>query len=247
MGNLLDSVQFISYVLKDLIVPLMTVTMVLVSILIGWKKGIFEIKRKPEKDEPGTIVQGDGNVIYVTPSQLQSLAYDATKFNDYHHQSISQSRISFWFSLIFATVGFLIIATSIFTYSDKTGYLGIVAGTIIDAVSALFFVQSNKARQLMSEFFDRLRQDRKLEESLKLSDSIDDKFLRNAVKTKLSLFFSGLEDSHNIASEIIRLAKGGSPQGEVKPEVPHQSHDKSNLGEPALAGEINLPSASRNS
>ena len=62
----------------------------------------------------------------------------------------------------------------------------------------------------MADFFDRLRQDRKLEESLKLCDSIDNEFLRNAVRVKLSLFFSGLEDSYNIATEIIRLGSNGT-------------------------------------
>ena len=78
------------------------------------------------------------------PSELQErLTYDVNKFDEYHQQSISQSRISFWFSLFFASIGFTIIATSVFTYSEKAGYLGIVAGTIIDVVSALFFCQSN--------------------------------------------------------------------------------------------------------
>jgi hypothetical protein len=35
-------------------------------------------------------------------------------------------------------------------------------------VSALFFVQSNRARNLMTAFFDKLRQDRSLEEALRL-------------------------------------------------------------------------------
>ena len=92
---------------------------------------------------------------------------------EYHAQGLSQSRISFWFSLVFASLGFAIIAFSIVLFTQQSGdtwsgagkpLFALVAGTIIDAVSALFFVQSNKARQLMTEFFDKLRTDRKLNE-----------------------------------------------------------------------------------
>ena len=89
---------------------------------------------------------------------------------EYHAQGLSQSRVSFWFSLVFASLGFAIIALSVGIFLQRVdnpnvGWLEtagkpvftLVAGTVIDAVSALFFVQSNKARQLMTEFFDKLR------------------------------------------------------------------------------------------
>ena len=207
---MINQLEYFSYIFKNLVVPIFTVIMLIFTFWIAWKKGLLSEKKKTheEIEKKATFIRGEGNVINITPSEMQKLAYDPDKFDEYHQQSIGQARISFWFSLIFASVGFLIIATSIFTYSDKTGYIGIIAGTIIDAVSALFFMQSNKARILMSEFFDKLRQDRKLEESLNLCQSIDDEFLRNALKVKLSLFFSGLEDSYNTASEIIRIGKG---------------------------------------
>jgi hypothetical protein len=200
--------KLISMLLRDIILPIFAILLAGVSVVIGYKKGLLEIKIKHPEDKIPKIT-GNGNVINIAAaSKTQGMAYfDPQKFDEYHQQSISQCRISFWFSLIFASIGFLLIATSVISYSDKTGYLGIVAGTIIDAVSALFFVQSNKARQLMSEFFDRLRHDRKLEESLNLCNSIDDWFFRNSVKVKLSLYFSGLDDSSNIASEIIALGK----------------------------------------
>jgi hypothetical protein len=60
----------------------------------------------------------------------------------------------------------------------------------IDAVAALFFVQSNKARQLMTEFFDKLRTDRRLDESLKLADAISDPFVASRLKALLALHFA---------------------------------------------------------
>ena len=106
---------------------------------------------------------------------------------EYHAQGLSQSRVSFWFSLTFASLGFAIIALSVGLFLQRidnpsAGWLDtagkpiftLVAGTVIDAVSALFFVQSNKARQLMTEFFDKLRVDRKLDEALRLMTEIPD-------------------------------------------------------------------------
>ena len=89
---------------------------------------------------------------------------------EYHAQGLAQSRMSFWFSLIFASIGFAVIALSIGIFLQQSrdasaGWLDtagkpiftLVAGTIIDAVAGLFFVQSNKSRQLMVDFFDKLR------------------------------------------------------------------------------------------
>ncbi len=206
--------------LKEIVLPIVALGLAGFSIWIGWKKSIFDFKKPKDKESDRQIViYGNANDVHISAAEMQKIAYDVNKFDEYHQQSISQCRISFWFSLVFATLGFLIIATSVFTYSEESGYLGIVAGAIVDVVAALFFVQSNKARQLMSDFFDKLRQDRKLEESLKLCESIDDPFFRNSLKLKLSLYFSGLEDSYNIASEIIRLAQGDKTEVSVKPEV----------------------------
>ena len=217
----------ISFILKDLILPLVTLLVTIFAMFIAYKKELFSPQvgttSKSDQSETPKII-GDHNTIHFTPSEIQrQLAYDVDRFDEYHQQSISQSKISFWFSLVFASVGFLIIATSVFAYDDKSGYIGIVAGTIIDTVSALFFYQSNKARQLMSEFFDRLRSDRKLEESLKLCESIDNEILRNSLKVRLSLYFAGLDNSDGIATEIIRMVgkekdKKTSSNPNVQPE-----------------------------
>jgi hypothetical protein len=122
---------------------------------------------------------------------------------EYHAQGLSQSRVSFWFSLTFASLGFAIIALSVGIFLQHTGdptvgwldaagkpIFTLVAGTVIDAVSALFFVQSNKARQLMTEFFDKLRVDRKLDEALRLISEIPDPVIASRIKGIVALTFS---------------------------------------------------------
>jgi hypothetical protein len=137
---------------------------------------------------------------------LEDIASGATPQNalmqEYHAQGLSQSRISFWFSLVFASLGFAIIALSVGIFLQDTpapgvGWLesagrplfALIAGTIIDAVAALFFVQSNKARQLMTEFFDKLRVDRKLDEALLLMKQMQDPTMASRVQGIVALSF----------------------------------------------------------
>ncbi len=129
----------------------------------------------------------------------------------YHSQGLSQARISFWFSLIFAALGFAVIVIAILTvdkeksfWTQSNSIISIISGTIIDSVSALFFVQSNKSRELMANFFEKLRADRKIEESLKLCDEIPDEFLRSKLKLVLSLHFAEITPSDNIISMVFR-------------------------------------------
>lgn len=144
---------------------------------------------------------------------------------EYHAQGLAQSKISFWFSLVFAALGFLVIITAIFTMDRGVGlgsqgrtFISLIAGTIIDAVSALFFVQSNKARQLMVDFFDRLRSDKKLEESLRLAAAIDDKQLRSRLNTLISLHFADIKPTDSFLTSVF-----GIGQNNTTPTTPHES------------------------
>jgi hypothetical protein len=67
---------------------------------------------------------------------------------------------------------------------------------IIEAVSALFFVQSNKTRQLMTEFFDKLRSDRKLDESLQLMANIPSDVISSRLRAVVALHFAEVKLDH---------------------------------------------------
>lgn len=129
---------------------------------------------------------------------------------EYHAQGIAQSKISFWFSLVFAALGFAVIIMGLLTlqadkdFSKQTGtFVNLLAGTIIDSVSALFFVQSNKSRQLMSDFFDKLRVDRKLEESLRLAKDIHNPDLRDRLQTLIALNFSDVKPADGLLASLL--------------------------------------------
>jgi hypothetical protein len=129
----------------------------------------------------------------------------------YHSQGLAQSKISFWFSLVFSSPGFIVIIISLLTM-DKDSALtsqgktlaGLISGTVIDAVSALFFVQSNKARHLMTEFFDKLRVDRKFEESLQICETVPSPTARSNLKVIMALNFADVSVSESVLVEILR-------------------------------------------
>lgn len=140
-----------------------------------------------------------------TPEEKQYLLLE-----EYHNQSLTQSSISFWFSLISASFGFIIIALAIFSIKGESGiqdqmtaFVQLVSGTIINAVSVLFFVQTNKSRKLMSDFFDKLRADRKINESLILVEKIPDKFIQSRAKAMMALSFVGIELDDKVLASIL--------------------------------------------
>jgi len=103
----------------------------------------------------------------------------------YHNQGLSQSRVSFAFSLALGALGFAVIVFAVLTKNQQAG--AYIAGAVTEAVAALFFTQSNQARRLMADFFDKLRVDRRLEECLKLTHNIEDEKLRSSMKALVAL------------------------------------------------------------
>jgi precorrin-3B methylase len=93
----------------------------------------------------------------------------------------------------------------------------ITAGAIIDAVSALFFVQSNRARQLMTEFFDKLREDRKFDESLRLVNEVSDNALRSRLQTLLALNFAQVSSGDSMLRIVLNGISEQSATESLRP------------------------------
>jgi hypothetical protein len=165
----------------------------------------------------------------VIPDQTaQAGAQQFALLREYHSQGLAQSRISFWFSLVFAAIGFFVIVLSVGLFitqgqqPDPTTSLhkptfALVAGTIIDAVAALFFVQSNRARQLMTEFFDKLRIDRKLDEALRLANEIIDQKVQASLKAVLALSFADVKSAEGTLAAVLGPRPPSAPVPEVSP------------------------------
>lgn len=142
-----------------------------------------------------------------TTSEPQKIPFETEQLASYYAQVLAQSKVSFWFSLVFASVGFLIIVLAAFIHSTaETGstIARFVAGGVVDAVAALFFVQSKRAQESMSDFFDKLRRDRNHAEARKLCESLDSSVARDALRVRLALHYAEVGAADSMTEAIIR-------------------------------------------
>lgn len=83
----------------------------------------------------------------------------------------------------------------------------LVAGAIVEAVAGLFFVQSNRARRLMTEFFDRFRADQRLEQALRLANGMSDAQLQSRLHAALALSFGQVALNHDLLGTVLELVR----------------------------------------
>jgi hypothetical protein len=140
-----------------------------------------------------------------------SLNNNLSLFQEYHSQGLRQANFSFNFSIAAACVGFSMICLSIlltyFQYVGQESSLSkpifvLTSGTIVDAVAGLFFIQSNKTRNTMVAFFDKLRTDRKLDEALSLVNAITNADHADRLRMLLSMKFAEIAVSANMLNEL---------------------------------------------
>lgn len=114
------------------------------GVLTRLRLGAFEIEASPrERKEAAALIEA------VARPESESVPFETEQLAQYYSQVLAQSKISFWFSLIFASLGFLVIVVAGFTYSSTANGATIaqfIAGIVMDAVAALFFVQSKNAQ-----------------------------------------------------------------------------------------------------
>lgn len=162
--------------------------------------GSFEVEAQTEEVKAfRAALQHSGS------AEPKDIPFEIEQLTNYYSQILAQSKVSFWFSLIFASLGFATIVVAAFLYTDGAGAATaaqFTAGLIMDAVAGLFFVQSRNAQKSMGEFFDKLRNDRLHMESRNLCDSIEDKSAQDALRIHLALHYAGATNAETIAKHI---------------------------------------------
>lgn len=206
------STEYISY-LAPFISGLTALLVVIAAFRSGAlsriKFGSFEVvASKQERQDAEALVRS-------ITSASKDLPFETEQLAKYYAQVLAQSKTSFWFSLIFASIGFMVIVYAVFAYTSSnlgTSVVQLTAGLVIDAVAALFFVQSKDAQKSMGDFFDKLRKDRQQVESRALCDSITDKKAQDALRVQLALYYAGLPDYHVLSKDIVErcLTEGRS-------------------------------------
>jgi heme/copper-type cytochrome/quinol oxidase subunit 4 len=131
----------------------------------------------------------------------------------YYTQGYSQASVSFALSMIFAIVGFVVVAIAVVGYIRNPEHLagavvtGVV-GAVNEVVGFLFFKRADKGRELMMELVDRLRDDREKDRqfigAMGILDQVDNSVIKDTLRSAILLQFSGATTS---LSEIADLAE----------------------------------------
>ena len=171
------------------------------GVLARFKFGSFElVASRRDREQARALIES------VSRPDREPVPFETEQLAQYYSQVLAQSKTSFWFSLIFASLGFAVIVIAGFMYSSATVGATVAqffAGVIMDAVSALFFVQSKNAQAAMAEFFDKLRRDRQAFEARKLCESLEDPVARDALRIELSLNYAGIAESSKVSKSIL--------------------------------------------
>jgi hypothetical protein len=111
--------------------------------------------------------------------------------------------------LIFALFGFSILLILSFINlkmnPDKV-IISIISTVIIEVISVLFFIRSNKAQKEMGKFLSKLRKDKQQGVTKKLVESIENPVLKDTLKIQLALYYSGIQNDTSSINESIQAA-----------------------------------------
>lgn len=211
---------------KDIILNLaqnitasLAVVVAVLSLGVAFKSGVLrkikfgkiEIEGTPiEKEQVQALIKS-----VVTPEK-EPIPFETDQLAQYYGQVLAQSKTSFWFSLTFASIGFVVIILAGFMYSENSvgaTSAQFFSGLVTDAVAGLFFVQSKNAQKSMGEFFDKLRRDRQQVESRKLCETIDNLQAKDALRIQLSLHYAEIDKADEISKSIIELCLSNKSNG----------------------------------
>jgi hypothetical protein len=218
MNDLLSRGIEVTAALASILVALaIIVTAMRSGLLKRVRFGAFEIEAT-ERER----AQAKALVAAVARPGTEPVPFETEQLAQYYAQVLAQSKISFWFSLLFASLGFGVIVIAGFKYTSTANGAAVaqfVAGIIMDAVAALFFVQSKNAQAAMGDFFDKLRRDRQQVESRRLCESISSPAARDALRVQLSLHYAEVESREQIAGVIINACLSGTGTAHNEREI----------------------------
>lgn len=207
MSSFFEAGSFI----KAFLLPVLTLLIILFSFFILIRREFF-IRRKTDDKAESQLSEKTKAAKYPASYRIN---YDISKFDEYHKECLRQSKVSFTYSILFAVFGFFVFIGTIILYADSKYLAGAsVASATIEVVSGLFIVQTNRTRKLMLDFFDKLRLDRRLDQSLNLCDSIEDLTIKNTLKAKLSLFLLGMSNSPGLPQDYTQIDAGDNKKTE---------------------------------
>lgn len=189
MGYIFDAIRYNALELGSVAVTLMTVVATLISAIAGLRQ-LKSSQRKEGEISPDQVME------FEKSSDKDTKPFEIIALASYYNQALSRSTVAFWFSIVFGSIGFAVIILAFITHQngDISGtIIKLTCGSIIDAVSTLFFVQSNTAQKNMIEFFEKLRLDRLNAEARDMIGEIENIKMRDELRAQLILKYSGID------------------------------------------------------
>lgn len=110
----------------------------------------------------------------------------------YHDQGLKQAKIGFWFGIVGASIGLIVIIVALCFLEDKLW--GSISGIVIECVSLLIFRISDNAIARMGDFFDILGKDNDKIRAIDLTNSIKDDKTKAELSVKLALHLAGINE-----------------------------------------------------
>lgn len=107
----------------------------------------------------------------------------------YHRQMLSQSKVAFVLSIFGSVAGFVVILWGIYycVINQGSQWVGIISGSIIEAVSILFNKISVESNKKISEFFFELTEDSNVRRGLELIPKIKDDSTRDKLIAEMAI------------------------------------------------------------
>ena len=161
------------------------------------------------QDQPEIYITGGDSTVNIytkdwerdqeSPSQLVEPDAQESMLTEIYSHGIAQAKLSFFISLIFGTLGSLVLLTGAGlavwnATSNGQRYAAIVAqvsGAVINLLAGVFFLQSNRTRKDMGAqgvmLRDDSRSDRRLKAAGVLVESISNEELRNQTRAQMAL------------------------------------------------------------
>jgi hypothetical protein len=124
----------------------------------------------------------------------------------YSAQGLAQSRVSFYTSIVFASLGFLVLLGGV-AYGLSNGeknfvWLPIVSGAVVEAVAGLFFTTSASTQRVMVEFFDKLRSDKRVEDAMTIAEQLEDRTQSGRLRVLLALQFAEVSEIGTLFTQV---------------------------------------------
>tara|TARA_Y100000385_G_C12766415_1_gene497360 strand:- start:18 stop:641 length:624 start_codon:yes stop_codon:yes gene_type:complete len=169
----------------------------LVNTAISEKGALFNLKSE----------EGSSELINSLKKDDERTALEMEKLAKYYIKIFHLTKISYWFGVVFSLLGLSILMIMSFSDSELSSNKAIISVSciiIIEIVSLLFVLISNKFQKKMDQLFNNLQKEKQRNVTKKLIESIDDITLRDLLRIELTLYYSGIKNNPVSINESIQ-------------------------------------------